>query len=271
MIKIYDVEGIEKKVECTLFPDGTKKFEQTPTEEAEITWNYESDDELVTLIMLTKHLRNTGCKYIRLFMPYIPNARFDRVTDKKEVFTLKYFAETINWIGFDEVYVIDPHSYVSESLFDRLTVINPKDIVMNVINKTFLEEMSLNKFSLYFPDAGACKRYSGMFKIPHTYGLKQRDWETGSITGLDVVGDENLIKGKTILIIDDICSKGGTFYHSAKKLKELGVDKIYLYVTHCENTILKGELLNSGLVEKVFTTNSIFTEKHEKIEVYDLN
>lgn len=270
MIKVFDRYGTNI-INTENFPDGTKKLKQKTTEFADISWHYESDDELTTLIFLSKHLRDNGCKTMKLFMPYVPNARFDRVMNSEEVFTLKHFAEVINWIGFDEVSILDPHSYVSEALFDRLTVINPKDIIMDFINKNFLEEMSLNKFSLFFPDAGACKRYSGMFKIPHTYGLKQRDWETGSITGLDVVGDENLIKGKTILIIDDICSKGGTFYHSAKKLKELGVDKIYLYVTHCENTILKGELLNSGLVEKVFTTNSIFTEKHKKIEVYDLN
>jgi ribose-phosphate pyrophosphokinase len=62
-------------------------------------------------------------------------------------------------------------------------------------------------------------------------------------------------------------SRGGTFFHSAKKLKEMGAAEIYLYITHCENTILEGEVLTSGLVEKVYTTKSIFTKKHEKIEV----
>ena len=53
-------------------------------------------------------------------------------------------------------------------------------------------------------------------------------------------------------------------------LKELGAKEIYLYVTHCENTILEGELLTSGLIEKVYTTNSIFTKEHEKIEVFKI-
>ena len=111
------------------------------------------------------------------------------------------------------------------------------------------------------------KRYSGMTDMRYVFGLKRRDWETGKIEGLDVIGDAEMIVGKTILIVDDICSRGGTFYHSAKKLKELGADKIYLFVTHCENTILTGDLLSSGLVEKVFTTNSIFSAKHEKVKV----
>ena len=70
-----------------------------------------------------------------------------------------------------------------------------------------------------------------------------------------------------ILIIDDICSKGGTFYHSAKRLKEAGAANIYLYITHCENTIHEGELLNSDLIKHIYTTDSILTKTHEKITI----
>ena len=106
-----------------------------------------------------------------------------------------------------------------------------------------------------------------MIEIPYTFGIKKRDWKTGQILGLDVAGEVKSIAGKDILIIDDICSRGGTFLHSAKKLKELGANDIYLYVSHCENTILEGELLNGDLIKKVYTTDSIFTKSHEKIEV----
>ena len=78
-----------------------------------------------------------------------------------------------------------------------------------------------------------------------------------------------MIKGKNILIIDDICSKGGTFYYAAKELKEAGAANIYLYVTHCENTIHEGELLNSDLIKHIYTTDSILTKEHEKITVVE--
>ena len=68
-----------------------------------------------------------------------------------------------------------------------------------------------------------------------------------------------------VIIIDDISSRGGTFYHSAKKLKELGANKIYLYITHCEKTILEGEIFSSGLIEKVYTTNSIFFNEAQSL------
>jgi ribose-phosphate pyrophosphokinase len=125
------------------------------------------------------------------------------------------------------------------------------------------------KFSvtMFYPDEGAMKRYSGLVNLPYAFGIKKRNWETGKIEGLDVAGAVDQITGKDILIVDDICSRGGTFYHSAKKLKELGAKDIYLYVSHCENTILEGELLDGDLIKKVFTTDSIFTKSHEKVEV----
>lgn len=88
---------------------------------------------------------------------------------------------------------------------------------------------------------------------------------------LSVNGQVDQIKDRDVLIIDDICSKGGTFYHSAKKLKELGANKIYLYVSHCENTIYSGELLkDNGLIEKIFTTDSILTDfTSPKIELVE--
>ena len=187
----------------------------------------------------------------------------DRTKSKNEAFTLKYFAKFINALNFEAVYIYDIHSNVGVALIDRVFELYPSDKVNAVIKKEKID-------TLYFPDEGSVKRYSDKFNKPFVFGMKNRDWKTGQILGLDVLGNTDLIKDKTILIVDDICSRGGTFYHSAKKLKELGAGKIYLFVTHCENTILEGDILTSGLIEKVYTTNSIFTKKHEKIEVFDI-
>ena len=120
---------------------------------------------------------------------------------------------------------------------------------------------------MFYPDGGASKRYTGMIKLPYAYGYKRRDTITGEILGLEILGAASEIAGKNILIVDDISSRGGTFYHSAKKLKELGAKNIYLYISHCENSILEGELIKSNLVKKIFTTDSILTVTHPLIEV----
>lgn len=254
-------------VETGHFPDGTTLMKQKISHDvycgAKIEWFFENNEELVTLIYLTKHLRENGVKDIYLNLPYIPNARQDRVKSSEDVFTLKYFADVINYLNFNSVQVMDAHSNVSTALINRVVPCEPK----NYINKVM---QGCNPDMLFFPDEGSMKRYSSMADKEYAFGIKRRDWATGKIQGLDVAGCIDKIKDSKILIVDDICSKGGTFYHSAKKLKELGAKEVYLFVTHCENTIFEGELLAGGLVEKIYTTNSIFTKEHEKIEVFKL-
>lgn len=261
MIKIND-----RQVDLKHFPDGTLLLKELApeSEKAVLSWFFENNEELVALYFLTKHLQAKGIADIELKLPYIPNARQDRVKAPEDVFTLKYFAQMINGLNFSKVTVLDPHSYVSEALIDHIDIHTPKKYVEKV-----LEKIGTDNVMLFFPDEGAMKRYSSMFALPYAFGMKKRDWTTGQILGLDVAGQTEVIKGGTVLIVDDICSKGGTFYYSAKALKELGAEKVYLYISHCENSIFEGELLKSDLVEKVFTTNSIFTKEHEKMEVFD--
>ena len=262
------------------FPDGTPLIKLDPINVENglsyndhmvvINWFYESMDELFTVYCLVGHLRNAGFETISLYMPYLPNARQDRVKNEEDVFTLKYFCQIINSLNFKWVHVVDAHSSVGPALIDRVINEVPRSVLLNVFTKLDRnEKVDMDNLIIFYPDEGAMKRYSQLVEHPYAFGIKRRNWEDGKIMGLDVISSESL-EGKDILIIDDICSRGGTFFHSAKKLKELGVNKIYLYVTHCEDTIHKGELLESGLIEKVYTTNSILNEYHEKIEVIEL-
>lgn len=250
------------------FPDGTLLMKElaSSSENNRITWYFENNEELVALYFLTKHLQGKGITNIELKLPYIPNARQDRVQKEEDIFTLKYFASIINSLGFSKVSVLDPHSNVSEALIDRIEVHSPRIYVERVLQK--LQEKGKSDILLFYPDEGGMKRYASMFTRPYVFGIKKRDWATGKILGLSVSGQTDLIKDSTILIIDDICSRGGTFYHSAKALKELGAREIYLYISHCENTILEGDIINGNLIERVYTTNSIFTKQHEKVEVF---
>lgn len=257
-----------KKIEIGNFPDGTLLIKEKVSKDydgarsASVEWKFENNEELVALIYIVKHMKAHGIEKVHLSMPYIPNARQDRVKGDEDVFTLKYFAEVINWLGFASVTVLDPHSTVSEALFDNIVIRTPKEYIANVI-----ERIGDKNLMMFYPDEGAMKRYSALCEKPFAFGIKKRDWATGQIKGLDVSGATESINGSRILIVDDICSKGGTFYHSAKKLKELGAKEIYLYISHCENSILQGQVLTSGLIERVFTADSILTKTHEKITV----
>lgn len=234
-----------------LDPDKIITFKDTIT----IKWLYEGDSELFTLICVKRHI-DYHCHGVDvvLDMPYIPHARMDRVKAREDVFTLKYFAEIINSLNFKRVFVRDAHSNVSLALINNVCDWGVRGYIEMAVEKSGAEV-------LFFPDEGAMKRYSEQSPMPYAFGMKKRDWQTGKILGLDVINAENIV-GKDVLIVDDICSRGGTFYHSAKALKAAGAKSVSLYVTHLEETVTLGEMAASdGLVDHIYTTESIFPAK----------
>ena len=250
MIKINGTIIIEPKQ----FPDGTLllKFDKEqfdPRSTIAYEWNYESDAELFTLICLRKHLAKYP--YHQLILPYIPNARQDRVKSNEDVFTLKYFCEIINSLNFNEVIVLDAHSNVSLALLDNVIQMDVMDYIDNALDQT-----DCGRTCIFYPDEGAMKRYSDRIPYPYAFGIKKRNWETGKIEGYMIVGEE-YIKDKYVLIIDDICSYGNTFVKAAEAIKTAGAVDISLFVTHCEDAIIKGDIFKNNIFENVFTTNSL--------------
>lgn len=257
-----------EKVALNRFPDGTLNIKGNPSLNngtVIITWKYHDDTEFMAVAFLTKYYQAHG-NIVTLFMPYVPNARMDRVENAEDIFTMKYFGEMINSLNFDKVFVMDVHSSVTTAVIRNVHFVPVNTMVNKVIDMVVQAEDEIPL--IFFPDEGSMKRYSKGFCIPFAYGMKKRDWQTGQILGLDILGiNPDTIKGKPVLIRDDICSKGGTFYYAAKKLKEMGAGNIYLLVTHCEESIHYGtfgegqSLQETGLIKHVFTTDSVYDGK----------
>jgi ribose-phosphate pyrophosphokinase len=253
----------DKQVEFTKFPDGTTSFRYNPfgsmTRIFNITWKYDGDEECILLWYLVNHIRDHDRDVrLRLLLPYIPNARMDRVKNADEVFTLKWFAQFINMLDFDDVLVDDPHSNVSAALLDRVKVYDAQPHIQKALDK--LDDKNV---LLCYPDEGAAKRYSSQAGREYVFCIKHRDWRTGKIERLELTSPEK-VTDRNVLIVDDICSRGGTFTFT---LKEAGANEVYLYVTHCENTIHSGTVLTDGLIRHVFTTDSIYRGHSEKISL----
>lgn len=270
------VNGTQLKLDH--FPDGTlhliPDFEVSNINS--IDWFYENEEELVALIYITNYLKDNISNRNILYMYYICNARMDRIKNSSDVFTLKYFSQIINYLGFEKVMVLDPHSSVSEALINNMIKFDLHHL-MNVTISEVKKYANKEDIIVYFPDNGAAKKYEDLFEGYRTcYGIKHRDWETGQITELEVITNGLDIQGKTVLMVDDIISYGGSMYFGALELRKLGVKNTYAYASHTENSILDKEkgtlikLLEDGTVEQLFTTDSLFTGSHEKISVMKL-
>lgn len=285
MIKINN-----KIIEISHFPDNTQMLLNVNLDVSEnkpinIVWCYEQDAEAMSILFLKRHIESHYNNEVYLQLAFVPNARMDRVKSDCEVFTLKYFCEFINYLNFRKVFIVDPHSIVSEALIDNVCVLGPSNSISKAINKMRGPNGFEREVVIYFPDDGAYKRYKDLpcFKIlfknlKFVYGKKERDWNTGEILGIEIYDKNgckltNELENCDVLMVDDIISYGGTLAYSADKLKAMGAAHISAFATHVENSVLdeeKGTLLKrykDKIIDTVYTTNSIYHGNHPMVEV----
>lgn len=268
-----------KVIDITKFPnmESLIKLDGIKYGRNNIMLKFENESDLIHLYMIKKSIDHIGGT-ASLYIPYMPYSRMDRVEESEFCFTLKHFARFINDLNFEEVFTLEVHSDVTLALFDRIDNQNSSKMLFE---SYFLnpnnDEFNFNeKDYVVFPDTGAEKRYSKQIGVKNTLcAIKHRDFETGRIKSLDIIGKIPKKPFKAV-IIDDLCSYGGTFMLTANKLKEMGATEIYLVVTHCENSIYDGELLKQeSPISKIITTNSILNEKEEGFKKwnpqYDFN
>ena len=250
-----------------------------------ILFEFKNDKDIFNLMCVKDFVdENWPAVPCHLIMPYIPYSRMDRAEEQR-LFTLKTFAKLINSLNFTTVTVWEPHSDVSAALLNRVRVINKSaclallamrdeikysSVSTEYSSRSFFiseKEKELGKekgIYFVFPDAGAEKRYSKQIKYPNILTCsKTRDFETGEIKKIKLNGYEKAQDCRVAIIVDDLCSRGGTFLGVASQLREYlpHLEKVILCVTHCENTIYEGSVLFGKEIDEVYTTDSIVKER----------
>jgi len=241
------------------FPSGIEKhFKIKDWVDKNITFTLRINnmDDLMLLFLATDAVRRTGTvEKIEVFFPYLPYARQDRVMDGVEPFSLKVFAKLINSQNYDKVSFLDAHSDVATALIENSESLSNKALVANT-----LEQRTYGRpYVICTPDAGAAKKiYKLLQKLSYDgdliIGNKHRNLANGKIEGFSI--DAKDLKGKDVYIIDDICSRGGTFVGIAKQLKAANAGNIYLIVSHLEACVGREKLADAG-INKIYTTDSI--------------
>ena len=258
----------EIKFQSFTFSGGEPHIKINPdfdtTQKVTITHRLNSFNDLGLLCITVDALRRMDVKIIDLFIPYFPAARQDRVMIPGEPLSVKVYADIINAMQLNKVFVFDAHSEVTPALLNNSTVIP---------NYTFIKEV-LNvigeNVKLISPDGGALKK---IYKVSEFLGgvdvvecSKSRDVKTGKLSGFKVYDDD--LNGIDCLIVDDICDGGGTFVGLAEELKKKNAGKLYLAVSH--GIFNKGfEVLNC--FDKIFTTNSVKDFEGESVQVIKLD
>jgi len=255
----------------------TLSFEDIKNSEVEIVSRFNNFIDLEFILAATQSLRELGCEDISLRIPSLFSARCDRkFVEGGNSYLKDITAPILNLQNYSSVTVVDVHNFkqakrrihnlVNESKLEYLVKEALAELKGDVGDRSnFVDK----KCYIISPDKGAKPRTEVVqstligWKTEVVQCDKVRDMATSKIIGLDVPKQD--FEGLDCVIVDDICSRGGTFVEITKILKQKNCGKVYLIVAHYEGTADINLLKKSG-IEKIFTTNSMLDINNDFIK-----
>lgn len=246
------------------------------------SFNEPSSTNILSQYMFLSSLSSYGINQLNIVLPYYPTGTMERITREGELGTGYYLAHIFNSIPSgaqkNELIVIDMHALCSRFFFHtniKMTFITMFQQILNMTRVT-------DGYSVVvFPDDGAAKRNSLLFKIENETRVKNREPELKTITCgkirneaeriIEITGDiddllgilqtnlTNLRQGITfnkvnLFIMDDLIQTGGTAGKTVDKLNNTIIDKLGISV---EESI--------ALIKyKLFITHPIFPNKKQE-------
>ena len=226
------------------------------------------NNNLMELLILIDALKRASAKRITAVLPYFGYARQDRKDQPRVPITAKLVANLITKAGADRILTVDLHAGQIQGIFDI-----PMDHLYAVnIFVSHIKKIKLKDIVIVSPDVGGIKMaraYAKKFEAPLAIVDKRRI--SGEDTeAMNILGD---IKGKNLIIVDDLVATASSLVEAAAALKKHGGKDIYAAITH---PILSGpaiKRISDSSIKKLFVTNTIPVEngkKHKKIEVLSI-
>jgi ribose-phosphate pyrophosphokinase len=240
------------------FPDGENYLRlegQLQNEDVAIvqTTSPPQDTRLVQLALMADSAKRNGAKRITAIVPYLAYARQDRIFLPGESISAETIARMLKAAGVDQLMTVNVHQ---EKVLSHFPFPARSVSAVPLLAEYFVKKGYTKAFALS-PDKGAIHIAEEAREIlggECGYLQKNRDRYTGQV-GMERKTLD--VKGKTVIVFDDIISSGGTIVAAAKILKELHPQRICVA---CVHPLLIGEaerLILQTWVEEIVGTDSV--------------
>ncbi|MDD2655221.1 MAG: ribose-phosphate diphosphokinase [Candidatus ainarchaeum sp.] len=213
----------------------------------------EQDKALMQAVLMLRTLKEKGYR-TALVAPYLPYSRQDKIFKEGEAKSAEYVCEMLKWAGADRLITFDCHfmKKAGEAEYGGLKI-------ASLSMGAELIERAKGKFGDGFeivsPDLGASYlvERSGGKSMEKVRGEYQEGGE--AYRRIEGIRADFEIKGKDVLILDDMISTGSTMIRAAETLKQKGAKKIAFAATH--GFFLKDSLQKLGALGDVFVSDSV--------------
>jgi len=212
------------------------------------------NEHLMELLIWIDCLRRASANRITAVIPYFAYARQDRKSEGRTPITAKLVANLITAAGASRVIAMDLHAAQVQGFFDL-----PVDhlLASPVFEEYYLSESPrLGKLAIVSPDPGNLKvaaYYADALNADLAFIDKRRQ-SGGSVSATTVIGD---VKGKTVLMFDDMITTGGTVALASRILKDHGCGVIHVAATHGIFAGAAVEKLSEAPIEQFVITDSV--------------
>lgn len=229
---------------------------------------FQPTDNLMELLLLIDAAKRASAKRIVAVMPYFGFARQDRKDKPRVAIGAKLVANLLTAAGVDRVITMDLHAEQIQGFFEV-----PVDhLYASTIFVPYLQKMNLPDLTVAAPDTGGTKRanaYAKLLGCDLAICYKQRK-VANQVESMTVIGD---VKGRNVVIVDDMCDTAGTLSKAAEMMMENGALSVRAICTH---PVLSGkayERIQESVLEELIVTNSIPLNPDkvaDKIKVLDI-
>jgi ribose-phosphate pyrophosphokinase len=230
------------------------------------------NDSLMELIFMIDAAKRSSASEITVISPYFGYSRQDRKEMPRVPISSSVVANMIANAGANRILTIDIHSEQQQGFVDI-----PWD---NLYGSSALlpaiKERKLSDVVVASPDKGGMTRATGYAKLLEATGValvyKQRDVHINNKSeALGMIGD---VKGKDVLLVDDMLDTGGTIANAAMYLKKEGAKSVIVAVTHGLFSGNALEKIDDSLIDEIIITDSISHREeirnHPKITVVSI-
>ncbi len=220
----------------------------------------DANSNLMELLITIDALKRASPQKITAVIPYFGYCRQDKKIAPREPITAKLVAKMIEAAGADRVMTFDFHVPQVQGFFD----IPSDNLDLIPIYAENILSKKLKNLVFVAPDVGGAARTRAVARVLHApiAIVDKRRPRPGVAQVEHVVGD---VKGKTIVIVDDIIDTAGTITGAASVLKKHGAKDIYVLATHA---VLSGpavKRLKEAPIKEALITDTIELPKEKSI------
>mgnify|MGYP003971862711 FL=1 len=220
-------------------------------------------DNLMELLQMIDAAKRASAKNIIAVIPYFGYARQDRKDKPRVSIGSKLVANLLSAAGATRIMTMDLHADQIQGFFEF-----PVDhLFASTLFIPYIKSLNLPDLVMAAPDTGGTKRanaYSKFLNCDLAICYKQRKVHN-QIESMTVIGD---VKGKDVVIIDDLIDTAGTLTKSAQMMMEHGAKTVRALITH---PVLSGpayeRIEDSVLTELVVTDTIPLKQESSKIKV----